>query len=109
MADALMACEVPAEREIVAAFVGHHRGFLRDIGLDNRNYISRAGTLDMERAHLPAVAVNERLYRILVAVAATLERAFLAADESFVGFDNPATPAHWRKLAGTEGFTNAVR
>ena len=69
--DALMAREMIPEREIVAAFVGHHRGFLRNIGLDDRDYIGRACSLDMERANLPAIAVNERQHSIFVAVAAT--------------------------------------
>src|ERR1700730_16071791 len=80
--DAAMAREVLAEREIMAAFVGHHRGFFRDVRLDDRNDIGRACAIDMERAHLLALAVNKRQYRVLVAMTATLNRTFLAADAS---------------------------
>jgi len=107
--DAFMACEMITERKIMSAFISHHRCFLRDIGLNNWNYIGGACALDVERTHLLALAVNKRQYRVFVAVAATLNRALLAADECFINFNNPATAAHWRKLAGTEGFTNTVR
>ena len=73
MADALMARKVIPEREIVAAFVGHHRGFFRNIGLDDRDYIGRAGSLDMERANLSALAIDKRQNRVLVAMAAASE------------------------------------
>jgi hypothetical protein len=43
-----MACEVISEREIMSAFVGHHRGFLCDLGLDNRHDIGGARSIDME-------------------------------------------------------------
>src|ERR1700730_6749002 len=107
--DALMAFEMITEREIVAAFVRHHRSFLCNIGLDDRDYIGRAGSIDMERANLTAVAINERQHRILVAVAATLNRVFLATDESFVRFDNAASAAHWNNANGPHGFANALR
>jgi len=109
VADALMAREMTAEREIMAAFVGHHRGFLRNIGLDDRDNIGGACSLDMERANLPAIAINERKHRIFVAIATTLDRAIFAADKSFVGFYNATGSAERRKIAGAEGFANAVR
>ncbi len=59
VADALMARKMIAEREIMPSFVCHHRGFFRDIGLDDRDYICGAGSLDMERANLFALAVNK--------------------------------------------------
>jgi hypothetical protein len=34
------------------ALIGHHRGFLRDIGLDDRDYIGRVSAVDVERANL---------------------------------------------------------
>jgi hypothetical protein len=45
VADAFMAREMFTEREIMAAFVGHYRGFFRNIGLDDRDYIGRASSL----------------------------------------------------------------
>jgi len=57
--DALMALEVLAEREISAAFVGHHRRFLCHIGLDDRDYIGCARSFDMERANLPAATIDK--------------------------------------------------
>ena len=107
--DALMAREVIPELGIMAAFIGHHRGFFRNIGLDDRDYIGRAGSLDMERANLPAIAVNERKHRILVAVAAPFNRTIPAADKSFIRFNGVASAAHRCKLARAEGFTNAMR
>jgi hypothetical protein len=74
MTDALMGREVIAEREIMAAFISHHCGFFRNIGLDDRGYIGHAGSLDMERANLTAVAINERKPRVLVAVATAFDR-----------------------------------
>jgi hypothetical protein len=106
--DALVACKMITEREIMAAFIGHHRGFLSDIGLDDRDYIGCAGSLDMERANLPAVAINERKHRILVAVTATLDRAFLPANESFICFYNFAFASHRRNADGPHGFANAL-
>jgi hypothetical protein len=58
--DALMAREMIAELGIMTAFVGHHRGFFRNVGLDDRDYIGRAGSLDMERANLPTVTIDKR-------------------------------------------------
>jgi hypothetical protein len=60
MTDALMAREMITERGIMAAFIGHHRGFFRNIGLDDRDDIGRAGAIDMERAVI-LVAVPRRL------------------------------------------------
>jgi hypothetical protein len=74
-----MAREMIAKREIMAALIGHHRGFLRDIGLDDRDYIGRAGAIDMERANLLALTIDKRQHRILVAVAAPLNGSVLAA------------------------------
>jgi hypothetical protein len=48
MADALMAHEMITEREIMAAFVGHHPGFFRNIGFNDRDYTGRARAIDME-------------------------------------------------------------
>ena len=87
-----MAREMITERGIMAAFIGHHRGFFRNIGLDDRDDIGRAGAIDMERADLSAFAVNERQDCILVAVAATLNSSFFASDESFVRFDYTTGP-----------------
>ena len=36
------------EREIMAAFVGHHPGFFRNIGFNDRDYTGRARAIDME-------------------------------------------------------------
>ena len=108
MADAFVAREVIAEREIMTAFVGHHCGFFRNIGLDDRDDIASTRSFDMKRPNLPAVAIDERQYRILVAMAATFDRAFFAADESFVRFDHAAHAAHWGKLARAHSFTDAV-
>ena len=94
MADALVAREVIAEREIMPTFVRHHRGFFCNIRLDDRDYISRACAIDMERTRLLALAINKRQYRVLMAVAATLNRAFLAADECFINFNNATNAAH---------------
>src|SRR5437588_7517732 len=58
--NAFMAREVVAEREIIATFVVHHRGFFRNIGLDDRDYINRAGAFDMKRANLPTIAIDKR-------------------------------------------------
>lgn len=90
--DALMAYEVIPELAIMATFVGHHRGFFRNIGLDDRDYFGYAGSLDMERANLPAVTINERQHSILVAMAATLDRAFFAANEGFASTVPPTPP-----------------
>jgi hypothetical protein len=109
VADALMAREMIAKREIAASFIGHHRGFFRDVGLNDRNKLGRTHAIDMERAHLPAFAVNERKNRILMAVAATLDRAFLAADEGFVGFNNTASAAHGSERAIAHSLTNSMR
>lgn len=108
MTDALMGREVIAQREIVAAFIGHHRGFLRNIGLDNWNDIGGASSLDMERANLPAVTINERQDRILVAVAATLDRTFFTAGEGFIRFNYATDTAHWGKTTGPERLTDAM-
>jgi hypothetical protein len=76
--DAFMARKVISEREIMAAFVGHHRGVFRNIGLNNWNDISGACAINMERANLPAFSIDKRQYSVLVAMAAPLNRAFLA-------------------------------
>src|ERR1700730_8676089 len=68
-------------RAVVAAFVGHHRGFFRDVGLDDGNDMGGAGAIGMKRANLPALAIDKRQHSILVAVATPLDRAFLAANE----------------------------
>jgi hypothetical protein len=54
----------------------------------------RAGAIDMKRSDLFALAINKRQHLILVAVAATLDRAFLTANEGFIGFDNATNAAH---------------
>ena len=108
MADALMACEVLAEREIVAAFVGHHGGFSRDIGLDDRDYNGRASSLDMERANLPAVTVNERKDRVLVAMPAPFDCPILAANKSFIRFNGAANPAHRCKASRAHRFAKTM-
>ena len=46
MADALMAREVIAEREIVAAFVGHHRGFASDVRTHDGHNVGYTHAID---------------------------------------------------------------
>jgi hypothetical protein len=108
MADALMAREMIHELGIMAAFISHHRGFFRNIGLDDWNDIGGAGSLDMEGARLPGLAIDKRQYRVLMAMAAPLDGSLFAPDKSFVGFDNSANPAHWRKRTVAHGFSNSV-
>ena len=62
----------------------------------------------MERANLPALAVDKRQYRILVAVTAASDRAVLTADKSFIRFNGAAHAAHWRKIASPHCLTNAM-
>src|ERR1700730_763228 len=78
----------------MAAFVGHHCGFLCNIGLNNRDYIGRAGSGDMERANLPAITINERQDRILMAMPATPNGSVFAADERFISFNYAANATH---------------
>src|SRR6202011_6216358 len=82
--------------------------FLRDIGLDNRDYIGRGGSLDMERANLPAVTINERKHRILMAMAATLDSSVLAPNKCFIRFNGAANAAHGRKIARAHCLADAV-
>src|ERR1019366_3406433 len=107
--DTLMAREVSAEREIMATFVGHHGGFFFDICLDDWNDTGGASALDMERAHMAAVAVDKRQNRVLMAVATTLDGTFLASDKSFVRLDNTPGAAHRGQAPSAHGLTNSVR
>src|ERR1700730_653952 len=43
-----------------------------------------------------------------MAMSATLNRPFLAADESFIRFDNAANAAHRRKIARAHSFANTM-
>jgi hypothetical protein len=109
MTDALMAGEMVAEREIMSAFIGHHRGFFCNIGLDDRDYIGCAGSLNTERANLPAVSIHERKNRILVAMATALDSSVLAANEGFIRFNYATNAAHWHNADSPHRFANALR
>jgi hypothetical protein len=108
---ALMDCEMLAECEIVAAFIGHHCGVFCNVGLDDRDYIGSACPIDMERSGLAALAVNGRQHSVLVAVTATLDldRVLLAADEGFIRFDDAANAAHGLDTNNTHYLADTVR
>ncbi|MGH6847433.1 MAG: hypothetical protein ACREC0_08330 [Methylocella sp.] len=42
-------------------------------------------------------------------MATTLDGSILAANESFVSFDDPAAAAYWGKSAGAKGFADAAQ
>jgi hypothetical protein len=56
--NAFMARKMITEREIVAAFIGHHCGFFRDVRFDDWNKFGRANAVNMERTNLLALTVN---------------------------------------------------
>jgi hypothetical protein len=81
---ALMALEVITKGKVAAPLVSHHRGLFRDVGLNNRNERGRAHTVNMERANLLCLSINERKHSILMTMTAPLDGAFLAANECLV-------------------------
>jgi len=76
-------------------------------GAEDRREIVFLNTFDVERAGA-ALALHKGQDRVLVAISLPNVEAFLAASESFVGFDRSASAAHWGQLAVLHRLADAV-
>src|SRR5438067_12740648 len=75
--DAFMAFEVIGKRKISTGFVRHHGGFFGDVLNNDWNKGCCTNAINMERTDLLSFAVHKRKNRVLVSMAAALNRAFL--------------------------------
>ena len=87
-----------AELSVLVRFIGHKVRLSGDIGADDRRKIILLDAFDVERAGA-SLTLNEGENWVLMAVSAADGLAFLAADESFVGFNWSSGTTHGRKIA----------
>jgi hypothetical protein len=111
VAGEIVSREVLVDSAILASIVGHDVRGVVHVGFDDRHQGCgrSAGYVEADDARPFGAALDQGQDGVLVTSAALDWHAFLAADEGFVDFDNPAFSAKRRHDAAFHRFTDAVR
>lgn len=108
VADEIVPGEMLVEVCVLPRLIRHDRGFLGDVGAEDRHEVRRRRAVDMERPNHPA-ALDQGQDRVLVGIAASFDRAFLLSDEGLVYLDDFALSPEGHELAIAHGFAQPMR